>query len=239
MRYILLDVLITKCANECAENEELLVELVQYCADTFPPEFKPQATVTVTVTEPSADSAEATTDGDAKEAKPKEETAPEPLFSVDTDLMCRAMAFSFERLARLMLKLGAPIQISSVKGMTPLDFAVRQRNPNILKLVIEAGAELGINRTLAYHPLHLAVIYGMPEMVQQLVDAGVNLNLRNTSDSTATYLGSWHRHFKAIEPIVKAGADLSNDTTGVWTPLTCEYSSSFNGFFLQRYRSCQ
>lgn len=170
--------------------------------------------------EPTSDATNKTPEA----TEPKEEAKPEEpekkVFPFPPSSLCRAVAFSHENLARKLLELGVSVQATTVQTMTPLDFAVRQRNPTILKLLLDHKAEIGLNRTMAYHPLHLAVIYGMPEMVQQLIDHGIQLDLKNTSDSTATYLGCWHRHHKAVEPIIKAGADLNNDTRGVWTPLT-------------------
>ena len=220
----IVEVEVGKSSQTTVEKEEVgnndvsntTVEIVE-------PTVEPAIGTTLDLTVEAVDEAiiESTTEssGDEEEGKEAKEPATK-CFPFPSAVLCRAVAFSFEKLARKLLEIGAPVQVTTIQNMTPLDFAVRQRNPAILKLLLDYKADIGLIKPLAYHPLHLAVIYGMPEMVQQLIDAGIDLNLKNTSDSTATYLGCWHRHHKAVEPIIKAGADLDNDRKGIWTPLT-------------------
>lgn len=191
----------------------LLEELVQFTYELYPPvdqavvsEEKPKEPVNLEVPESDV-------------------IVPEPVvFPADSWILVKAVSSSFERLTRLLLKLGASLETYGAVGMTSLDYAVRQRNPAILKLLIDNGIELGKNKTLSYHAIHSAVMYGLPEMVQQLVDAGLDLNLRNTTGLSASYLAAWYRYHKALKPLIAAGADIDDDSKGKWTPLTCKFA---------------
>jgi ankyrin repeat protein len=135
-------------------------------------------------------------------------------------LLCRAATFSYESLAAKLIKFGASTNSPSIQGMTPLHFAVRQKQIGVVKLLLDNKAELSLTTTNVTSPLHIASIYGNPAAVKLLLDAGADVDSKDEYSLTAVYLACWHHRYRAVEVLVEAGADLSNDTKGEWTPLT-------------------
>lgn len=100
-----------------------------------------------------------------------------------------------EEIARVLLDAGADVH--GRKDITPLDWAVSAKRPNIklVKLLIDRGAEVNRHDSLfKYTPLHRAAQHGDVELVKLLLEAKADPRAKETFGKTPLDLARESKH---------------------------------------------
>lgn len=111
---------------------------------------------------------------------------------------------------RLLVQLGADINVCNIEGVTPLHEVAAYNAGSALKcmeILIRAGSELKSNK-YGSTALHLASRYGTAEMTQALIDYGADLEHKEDTGCTPLHISAFHNNFPAFQTLVRNGADL-------------------------------
>ena len=82
------------------------------------------------------------------------------------------------------MQLGDSVNVKNKNGWTPLHYAVRNRNLNIVKLLIENGADVNLINDQDETPLHQAVLSENYNMVKLLIKHGADPFIKNNRSKT-------------------------------------------------------
>jgi ankyrin repeat protein len=120
-----------------------------------------------------------------------------------------------------LLELGAQIERVDRVNRTPLMYAARSKNPDLIGVLVDAGADIQARDRLGNTPLSWAAGFGTPEVVQALIDEGADANTVDTVLGYTPLL--WASGFGdsgSISLLIEAGADVNvSDTAEGRTPL--------------------
>jgi len=94
---------------------------------------------------------------------------------------------------------------------TPLNWATRKSNPEIVQMLLDNGADPNIQGKDGSTALHWAIIYNKLEIVQMLLDNGANPNIQDFNDCTALWWAIEIKHVTMINLIMKRTTALAVD----------------------------
>lgn len=121
-----------------------------------------------------------------------------------------AVAFGHADAVRMLLDAGADVNAKDGNGVTPLEWAARQKNAKIIKLLRDAGAAKRIDAP--EERLLVAAEQGNAIAVKRLLAEGAQIDARDRRDKTAgrtaLMLAAANGHIKTVELLLKSGADL-------------------------------
>lgn len=139
--------------------------------------------------------------------------------SKDTPLM-RAVIKGYYRCVKILLSLGARINLQNKEGDTALHLASeREGRAKIINLLLQNGANIDKRNSFGKTALILACASGCKQNVKELLKHSPQLNiLTKDHESALTYAIVWKRR-KILELLIQAGADVNlHDGLG-WFPL--------------------
>ena len=91
-------------------------------------------------------------------------------------------------------------------GYTPMHFAAKANDPDIMDLLFERGASPKSQAKDGWAPLHVACFHPCPEAVKWLVGKKVDLNPRNENGITPIVSLAGHAKMDALRCLLRAGA---------------------------------
>ncbi len=130
---------------------------------------------------------------------------------VDThagDPLRAAAKHDHTEVARILVTAGVELEsTASPLGWTPLFYAARSNNVDLLKLLIKAGASVHAVNKYDSTPLMRAAMEGSAESVNVLIGAGADIDAENALGGTALLLAVKHGHPGVAGQLLDAGAD--------------------------------
>ena len=135
------------------------------------------------------------------------------------------------RLLKLLLDEGVPVDTLSDEGRTALSMASERGHVATVELLIQHKANVNAQSEKIEHgdyyklaegkrtPLHWAAVGGHTEVAKMLLEAGANIEARTVNRRTPALEAALHDHFQTIELLVYHGADLNASTYFGWTIL--------------------
>ena len=99
-------------------------------------------------------------------------------------------------------------------GHTAITFAIRMRQPAIVKLLIDAHADVNLD-----DPIRIAIARNEPECLDLLLQAKANVNIKYYDQTTALHLAIEKGLTNMADKLIKAGADKNATNSSGDTPL--------------------
>ncbi len=110
---------------------------------------------------------------------------------------------------------------NALRGVTPLLYAARLGQHEIVEILLEAGANPRIvDWTMKSTVLHKSGYTGQPDSIARLVDAGAELDAQGPYNGyTALHDATWHGHADTVRALLDAGATPGLEGLDGNTPL--------------------
>ena len=129
-------------------------------------------------------------------------------------LLYDALDNKHTEVAKLLLTNGS--KVNSEVGLhvnTPLHFAVRNGDIEIVKMLLDRGADVDAINLYNVTPLHIAVESKKVEIVELLLNHGACVNARNCNSSTPLLLAAKEDSEEIVKLLLKHGADVNSAYT--------------------------
>ena len=115
----------------------------------------------------------------------------------------------------LILEGSAYVNARDILGWTPLQWAVFNRDANLVKLLLSNGADPNTRNNEGWTPIHQAAHNGDSEIVNALIESGVDVNARDDDGTTALYWAYFGGHTATATALVSDGAnEFTTDNDG-------------------------
>lgn len=122
------------------------------------------------------------------------------------------------RLVRSLLKQGAPADIKTKQGVTPLMLAARDAASDMVELLLANGADPNVKNV--YESTALVWGAGDFKSVSLLLDAGANPNVRTKRNNTPLLVAASHPDsLRTVKLLAKHGAEIRSAGRGAVTPV--------------------
>jgi len=108
---------------------------------------------------------------------------------------------------RDLIAAGADVNFrkQDILGATPLIYAARRKNENIVHLLIDSGADInGVDR-IGRSALH---DNDDENIVCILIDTGIDLNIRDNNGETALMYASFYGYLSIVKMLIEGGANI-------------------------------
>ena len=122
-------------------------------------------------------------------------------------------------LVRLLLDIGADINLANRAGETPLYVASLFGYVNIVRILTERGANINKANKNGETPLHIASQNGQVEVVRILLEKGANINKFDYSSETPLYVASEAGNEEVVRILLEKGAEINKANIDGQTPL--------------------
>lgn len=100
----------------------------------------------------------------------------------DTPLLIATQVNSDTPIAELLIAASADVNVVDQRyGQTPLHYAVRENNREVVRLLLHSGANSNARSSSGDTPLQFAVAKGYPDIVELLLNSGADPELRNAA----------------------------------------------------------
>jgi ankyrin repeat protein len=137
---------------------------------------------------------------------------------------------------KALLDNGAQLNVKADKSKdnpTPLHFAVKHNDVEVVNALLSAGANPNIKSKNGVTPLHTAAQYNELDVVKALLSAGANPEVEAKNVGTPLHLASQHNEIDVMEALISAGANVNIQSDGRGdlksvTPLMIAASKSEN-----------
>ena len=128
---------------------------------------------------------------------------------------------------QFLIDQGALVNDSSPRGETPLEGALRQSNPAVIKTLLEGGASAKKNEKESGKSMICEILRSFPpnedslRTIRYLLRAGADPNgtLHYGKKTSALHMAVDRRFYPAVEELLKAGADPNHETQHSFPPL--------------------
>jgi len=97
-----------------------------------------------------------------------------------------------------------------IRGQTPLHFAIKHQNKNIVRVLIKHGADLEQKDIYKETALNSAVRTGNVDIVEYLLEQGAEANTHSSDNTTPLELAIHNRDGASVNLLKKYGAQLSS-----------------------------
>ena len=150
----------------------------------------------------------------------------------------RAARDGDDRLLKLLLDEGVPVDTLSDEGRTALSIAAERGHVGTVQLLLQHNANVNAQSDQIVHgnyykqsegkrsPLHWAAVGGHTEVAKLLRSAGANMEARTVNGRSPALEAALHNHFQTTKWLIEAGADVNASTYFGWTMLHYASSSS-------------
>jgi ankyrin repeat protein len=143
----------------------------------------------------------------------------------ETPLLWAASAGEVE-LARLLIRHGADLHVTTEDGFRPLHRAIGPplhgtlaESAEMVVLLIESGADVNAAAESGWTPLLLAAQRGHVELAELLVRRGADVNVALPDGQTALHTSAFWGHTEVAELLIEHGADVNAKTDSFQTAL--------------------
>jgi ankyrin repeat protein len=132
-----------------------------------------------------------------------------------------------EDFARRLIAAGAPLDVLSSGGQTPMAFAAAQRLESLVETMLEAGATVDLRGGQGPTPLFQAAFSQNPSLVRRLLDAGADHRIRAEEEQRTVAHAAACRadNVAVLEVLFSAGADFQALCGGGFTLLDWAFSA--------------
>ena len=145
-----------------------------------------------------------------------------------TPLMLVVEKTSSEKLAPLLLELGADPFINNNAGDSPLHYASQFGKMALVKLLLSKGVPVDIRTGNAEHkgytPLHISCERGRTDVARYLVSKGADVHARTTDGKTPLIIAAAYTRVPIVQLLLQKGADINAVESRGWTALHCAAS---------------
>lgn len=115
-----------------------------------------------------------------------------------------------ERAARIICRVGMPLDERDAAGQTLLHRAIEHKNSGMLQRILSIeGVDPNVQDSLGNTPLMASATENKADAISLLHSRGAKLNQRNESGQTALMLAAWEGNTKAVKALLSLGADHS------------------------------
>ncbi|HBL98726.1 TPA: hypothetical protein DDZ86_03730 [Candidatus Dependentiae bacterium] len=126
----------------------------------------------------------------------------------------------YEFIAKRLLESGALVDKSTNDGYTPLLWAVKAGNKEIVELLLKYKANVNIvEKIKGGTPLYLACQNGYEFIVKRLLESGALVNKGANDGSTPLYIACQNGYEFIVKHLLDSGALVDNGTNAGCTPL--------------------
>ncbi|XP_064648488.1 ankyrin-1-like [Lineus longissimus] len=122
--------------------------------------------------------------------------------------------------AKLFLKFGAPIEIKTVGGYSPLFLASQNGHESVVKLLLDRGAQIESKSVSGRSPLWTASDNGHETVVRLLLDRGA------VDGQSPLWIASFNGHRRVVKLLLDRGAQIESKSVSGQSPL---WTASDNG----------
>ena len=124
-----------------------------------------------------------------------------------TPLIIAASKGHTDTVREILIEGSAYVNARDVLGWTPLQWAVFNRETELVNLLLSNGADPNSRNNEGWTPIHQAAHNGDAEIVNALIESGVDVNARNDDGTTALHLAYFGGHKEIATALVFGGAD--------------------------------
>lgn len=109
-------------------------------------------------------------------------------------------------------------------GNTPLFYAVRCGNLEIVKHLVQCGADVNHRDKWGHRPLNIAFSCHQLDILKYLIDRGADVNSKSGIDGgTVLHSAARNGNFEVVEYLVDHGANVNIKDNDGWRPLRKAY----------------
>ncbi|GJC88106.1 ankyrin repeat and KH domain-containing protein 1 [Colletotrichum liriopes] len=124
-----------------------------------------------------------------------------------------------QEIARMLLEVGADVNLRGHRGRTPLYGASMNGHLELVRLVLQHEGSLTIENISGLTPLNVASDSGHFEVVKLLLDKGADIAVTDDDGWTPLNSASNNGHLEVVKLLLDKGADITVANKGGWTPL--------------------
>lgn len=130
---------------------------------------------------------------------------PYPYFWRCVTPLCVATAYGNLPILSCLVENGADINAAtnSVRGHTPLMFAVHENHIDAVNYLLDQGADVNVQQESGYTALHIAAATGYFNALRCLIKHGADVNARNGNNHTPLMLACDNVNGKVTDSILK------------------------------------
>lgn len=110
--------------------------------------------------------------------------------------------------ARKLLDKGTDPHAKDDSGSTPIHYAAKGRNSEVVELLLEYGADSNVKDGSGSTPIHYAARGGQDKIVQLLLEYWADPNAKDGSESTALHIAAEDGNVIVIKLLLDSQADL-------------------------------
>ena len=134
---------------------------------------------------------------------------PEATWPLPLSRLHLAANFGNVELGRLLLDLGAPVDLENSRGETPLLMVARSGHPDFARMLLERGADPARKDSVGRTPLVWAVDRGHLAVVNLLLEAGAPLDRAASVDGrNPLHVAAIKGHLGIVEALVEGGVPV-------------------------------
>lgn len=137
-----------------------------------------------------------------------------------------AASHGHESVAKLLLNMGAKVDLPDTDGKSPLHAAAAQGYARIAQILLDKGAGIEMRDSDNQTPLYVAAGQGHETVSTLLLDRGANVESKNKDDRTALHAASMSGNANVVKALISRGANLESKTMTGDVPL---HDASLNG----------
>jgi hypothetical protein len=119
-----------------------------------------------------------------------------------------AAEHGFQDMAKLLLALGADVNVRARNGETPLITAVGEHYDKLALFFIAKGADVKASGHDGWTALHFAAIENMPALAQTLIDKGAVVDAKTVEGETPLDVAFEKKSREVVQVLLKNGAEI-------------------------------
>lgn len=100
-----------------------------------------------------------------------------------------------------------------IRGQTPLHFAIRNQDLNLVRLLVKHNADIEFKDKYKETALNCAVRSGNNDIIKYLLEQGADVNTQASDSSTPLEYALHHRDIESVHLLEKYGAILSRSNS--------------------------
>jgi ankyrin repeat protein len=116
------------------------------------------------------------------------------------------------------LAAGADVNAKTMRGETPLDWAIKRKHTETADLLRKHGGKTG-EELVAEESIHAAARYGNIEAIKQHLAAGTDVDANNVGGVTPLHWAAQEGQKEIAELLIAKGASVNAQDVGGYTPL--------------------